>query len=86
MIQYNFTGEPYPTIEEQQRAKQIWIDKLGPFADEFNEKDGIVTFNYSYPDTDKRRISFVFGQPQHSLSDFISRFNDYIRETHGDTD
>ncbi len=85
MIQYNFTGDPYPSIEEQQRAKELWLDKLGPFANEFDEKDGIVTFNYSYPYTDNRRISFVLGE-QHNLSDFIRRFNEYIVSINGDTD
>jgi hypothetical protein len=85
MIQYNFTGEPYPSLEEQQRAKQLWLDKLGQFADEFAEKDGIVTFNYSYPATDNRRISFVLGG-QHNISDFIRRFNEYIVSIKSDTD
>ena len=84
-MQFNFVGEPNPTFEEQQRAKQFWLDKLGSFKEEFDEKNGIVTYNYSSPDTDERRISFVLGG-NFNLSDFIIRWNEYIRSLKGDTD
>lgn len=78
MIQFNFTGSPYPSFDEKENAKKLFIEKLGPFKDEFEQKDGIVTFNYSFPDTDERRISFVLGN-QYSLPDFIIRWNEYIK-------
>ena len=77
MIQFNFTGDPYPTFEEQQRAKQFFIDKLGVFKEEFENSGGSVVFNYSFPDTDNRRISFNVDN-NHNLSDFIIRWNEYI--------
>jgi hypothetical protein len=77
MIQFNFTGDPYPSFEEQERARQFFIDKLGPFKEEFENSGGVVTFNYSFPDTDNRRISFNLAN-EYSLSDFIIRWNEYI--------
>lgn len=77
MIQFNFTGDPYPSLEEQQRAKQFFVDKLGSFKEEFENSGGSVVFNYSFPDTDNRRISFNLDN-DHSLSDFIIRWNEYI--------
>jgi hypothetical protein len=77
MIQFNFTGEPYPSLEEQQRAINFFIDKLGPFKEEFENSGGSVVFNYSFPDTDNRRISFNVDN-NHNLTDFIIRWNEYI--------
>lgn len=77
MIQFNFTGDPFPSPDEQQRAKELFIDKLGPFKEEFENSGGSVVFNYSFPDTDNRRISFNLDN-NHSLSDFIIRWNEYI--------
>jgi hypothetical protein len=78
MIQFYFTGYPYPSFEEQKSAKELFIEKLGPFVEEFENSGGVVTFNYSFPDTDNRRISFNI-ENNHSLSDFIIRWNEYIR-------
>lgn len=77
MIQFYFAGDPYPSFEEQQSAEIFFIDKLGPFKEEFENSGGIVTFNYSFPDTDNRRISFNVDN-NHNLSDFIIRWNEYI--------
>ncbi len=57
MIQFNFFGDPYPTFEQMQESKTNIIDKLGPFKDEFEQKGGIVTFNFYFPETDTRRIT-----------------------------
>ncbi|MBL7703886.1 MAG: hypothetical protein JNM14_16670 [Ferruginibacter sp.] len=78
MILFHFTGDPYPSHEEQERAKAAFIDKLGPLKDEFENSGGVAVFNYSFPDTDNRRISFNLDN-NHSLSDFIIRWNEYIR-------
>lgn len=77
MIQFYFTGDPYPSLEEQQSAKNLFIEKLGPFKEEFENSGGSVVFNYSFPDTDNRRISFNVDN-NHNLSDFIIRWNEYI--------
>jgi hypothetical protein len=77
MIQFNYSGDPYPSFEDMQASKKFFLEKLGPFKDEFEQKHGIVTFNYSYPDTDKRRIAFVLGE-NYDLSDFTIRWNEYI--------
>ena len=53
------------------------MDKLGPFKEEFENSGGSVVFNYSFPDTDNRRISFNVDN-NHNLSDFIIRWNEYI--------
>jgi hypothetical protein len=76
MITFYFTGEPFPSLEEQRAAKEFFIEKLGPYKKEFESKNGTVTFNYSYPATDNRRISFNIDG---SLSDFIRRWNEYIK-------
>ena len=78
MIQFNFTGDPYPSLEEQEDAKKFFLDKLGPFKEEFENSGGTVTFNYSFADTDNRRISFNIAN-NHNLADFIIRWNEYIR-------
>jgi len=80
MIQFNFTGTPYPSLQEQEDAKNRFLEKLGPFKDEFDANDGIATFNYSYPDTDNRRWSVVFGKVGSTTDiwEFIDRWNKYI--------
>jgi hypothetical protein len=78
MIQFNFTGNPYPSFEEQEESIKLFIEKLGPFKDEFEQSGGTVVFNSSYPKTDNRSISFNVDN-NHSLSDFIIRWNEYIR-------
>jgi hypothetical protein len=78
MITFHFTGDPFPSLEEQQAAKEFFIEKLGPFKEEFEEKNGIVTFDYSYPATDNRRISFDIDG-NYSLGDFIGRWNIFIK-------
>jgi hypothetical protein len=83
MIQFNFTGSPYPSFQQQEEDKTFFLDKLGPFKNEFDAKEGIVTFNYSYPPTDTNRIAFVLGPGQDGLSDFIVRWNEYIRGRYG---
>lgn len=77
MIQFNYTGDPYPSSEQKQIDKEFFLNKLGPFKDEFDQKGGIVTFNYSYPDTDENRMTFVIKE-QYDLFDFTSRWNEYI--------
>jgi hypothetical protein len=85
MIQFHFTGYPYPSLQQQNKDKAFFLEKLGPFKDEFDTKDGIVTFNYAVPDTDEHRISFVFsGKYEGQLTDFIIRWNKYIRSLKGD--
>ena len=78
MIQFNFFGDPYPTFEQMQELKSNFIDKLGPFRDEFEQKGGIVTFNFYYAETDTRRITLNVRDVQ-SLPDFTIRWNEYTR-------
>jgi hypothetical protein len=78
MIQFHFTGHPYPSLYQQRKDKELFLHKLGPFKDEFDANDGVVTFNYTFPETDTQRISFVFGgNHAGELSGFIVRWNDY---------
>lgn len=79
MIQFNFTGEPYPSLQQQADDKAFFIDKLGPLKAEFDVKNGVVTFNNSYPEDSENRISFNLGIDAGSLGDFIQRWNEYIR-------
>ena len=78
MILFHFTGDSYPSPEEQERAEAAFIDKLGPLKEEFENSGGVAVFNYSFPATDNRRISFNVGN-DYSLSDFIIRWNEYIK-------
>lgn len=80
MIQFNFTGEPYPTFKEQQNSIDRFLKKLGTFKDEFEQSGGIVIFNSSYAEIDNRSITFTVDN-KHSLSDFINLFNKYIDST-----
>ncbi len=77
MILFNFTSTPYPSLEEQERAKAAFIDKLGPLKEEFENSGGVAVFNYSLPATDNPEISFNVGSDL-SLHDFIIRWNEYI--------
>jgi hypothetical protein len=83
MIQFHYMGSPYPSFQQQQEDKVFFLEKLGPFKNEFDAKDGIVTFNYSYPPTDNNRIAFVLGPGHNDLSDFIVRWNQYIASIKG---
>jgi hypothetical protein len=76
MIQFSFTGEPLPSINQQEKDKESFIQKLGPFKEEFEEKNGTVLFNYSFPTDSKDRISFNLNG---DLQDFIIRWNRYIK-------
>ena len=58
MILFHFTGDPYPSHEEQERAKAAFIDKLGPLKDEFENSGGVAVFNYFFSNTEKRRVFF----------------------------
>jgi magnesium-transporting ATPase (P-type) len=77
MIQFNFIGDIYPTFEEQQNSIDRFIEKLGPFKEEFEQSGGTVVFNSNYPNTDNRSITFNVDN-NHSLSSFIIRWNEYI--------
>jgi hypothetical protein len=69
----NFSNVPFQEIED---SKKAFIDKLGPFKDEFAEKNGTVTFDFKFPKEDFNRISFNLDG---ELYDFICRWNGYIR-------
>lgn len=59
MINFYFTGYPYPSFEQQENDRAYFLEKSGQLKDEFNEKNGKVIFNYSFPDTDNRRTEFT---------------------------
>ena len=77
MIEFNFIGDPYPTLEEQQNSIDRFIEKLGPFKEEFEQSGGTAVFNSNYQKTDNRSISFNVDN-DHDLSNFIIRWNEYI--------
>jgi hypothetical protein len=77
MIQFNYSGDTYISFEEKKHAKDLFIEKLGPFKDEFESKDGTVIINFNEPIDSMRYYGFNVGQ-NHSLWDFISRWNQYI--------
>ena len=58
MIFFHFTGDPYPSHEEQERAKAAFIDKLGPLKDEFENSGGSVVFYFLFSNTEKKKGSF----------------------------
>jgi len=78
MIDFIFTGSPYPTLEQQAEDRAFFLDKLGPFKEEFDTKEGVVTFNYSQPADSLNRIAFNLRADPGGLGDFISRWNRYI--------
>jgi hypothetical protein len=82
MIKFNFIGNPYPSLQEMQRAETNFIEKLGPFKEEFENRGGVVTFNYSIPENDEKRITFNLTSGE--LSDFIRRWNEYNKKVRGD--
>lgn len=85
MIEFHFVGTPFPDPQEQQRDKERFIEKLGPFRQEFEDENGVVTFDYSRPDDDKHAVSFNLRKNPAKLGDFISRWNIYIGGLKGDT-
>jgi hypothetical protein len=78
MITYSFSNDENTSTHERQQAKADWLDKLGKFKDEFDEKNGFVNINFAMPLDDDRYFSFNLSEP-HDLSDFINRFNEWQR-------
>ena len=76
MTQFIFIGEPYPSLEEQQKAIEYFNSALGPLKEEFEQSGGVVIFNYSFPDTDSRRISFNLDN-DHDLVGFLLKWQEY---------
>lgn len=80
MIQFNYSGNPLPSIQQQQDDKTSFLQKLGPLKEEFDAKDGTVTFDYSYPVSDANRIKYSLGNGYYDdLPDFVRRFGIYLR-------
>jgi hypothetical protein len=77
MIQFTYSGNP--SLEELQTAKQSFIEKLGDFKNEFEEKNGTVHINFNLPLEDEKRFTFNLGEI-YELHDFIARWNQYNRE------
>jgi hypothetical protein len=78
MTDFVYIGNENKTFDEIELSKSAFIDKLGPFKDEFDQYDGTVTINFNLPPDDENFYQFGFRK-QHNLSDFIRRWNDYIR-------
>jgi hypothetical protein len=78
MIQFIYTGDANISMDEIEASKQAFIDKLGDFKEEFEEKNGIATINFGVPVDDENRVHFVLDN-KYSLPDFIQRWNQYIR-------
>jgi hypothetical protein len=74
MIQFQYEGKA--THEQREAAKQFFLNKLGVFRDEFDEKNGFVTVDFNSPPDDPDRFKFTVAQ-QYNLSDFIMRFNEH---------
>lgn len=75
MMQFIFTNDQGITGEQKEDAKKAWIDKLGIFREEFEEKNGFITIDFVKAKDD--RNYFVFTFPEHSISDFVQRFNEW---------
>lgn len=79
MITYSYLNDANISVQQREEAKASWIDKLGIFKDEFDNKDGFITIDFSMPLDDDRYFSFTLSEP-HDLSDFIARFNAWVRD------
>jgi hypothetical protein len=79
MTQFIFIGEPYPSPSEQEESIASFYNKLGPFKEEFDQSGAVVTFNYSFPETDTNRATFSFDK-DHDVSNFILRVQEYNRK------
>ena len=71
MIEYTFEGEPYPSHDERERMRMSFEEKLGPFKEEFEQSEGYATLNANG--------DIYFGIKKGDQSDFIDRWNEYIR-------
>lgn len=74
MITYSFTNDYNATPQDKENAKEQWLSFLGKFANEFDEKNGFVSIDFSQPLDSKSYFSFNLPCP-YDLSDFIKRFN-----------
>lgn len=77
-MQFSYSGKDNISLEEIQEIKQDWIDKLGPFTDEFDTHNGFIHVNLDKQKDDPNYYSFSLPD-EYSLSDFIIRFNEYVK-------
>lgn len=77
MITFNFKGNPFPSDEEQERAKEKFTTRLGPLKEEFESNGGTVYFDYSIPPTSSDHCKYTYDLDNYS---FILRWAQYENE------
>lgn len=78
MVTFNYSGDALISMEEREESKKAFQEKLGPFWDEFEDIDGTVTIHFERDKEDENYYTFNIGG-EVRLSDFIARFNEYIK-------
>lgn len=74
MIHFSYTNDNNVSLDERGNAESIFIEKLGPFKDEFEQKNGVVRIDF----LDKENIGYHFDLE--NRHDFIRRWNEYIHQ------
>ncbi len=77
-IMFFYKNDSGISFEQKEDAQKFFIEKLGTFKQEFEDKNGSVTIDFGEPETSKRRYEFNVGK-EYSLYDFIFRWNNYIK-------
>lgn len=73
MIDFHFVNDNGITLERKQEAKDNFLILLGDFKDEFDEKNGDVTIDFSITEkNDTRFYNYTF--PNHDVVEFIHRW------------
>jgi hypothetical protein len=76
MITFSYSNDADISQEQKELAKEAWLNKLGIFKDEFDEKDGSININFGVPLDDTRYYTFSF--PKHDIFEFNHRFNEWV--------
>lgn len=78
MITFTYSNAENVSLEEIEYSKNAFIDRLGIFKDEFDNKNGHVNIDFAAPIDSNSYFSFSVSPP-HSISEFIFRWNEWIK-------
>ncbi len=77
MIRWGYKNADGVSPERIEEAKQIFIRKIGPYKQEFEDNEGYVEIIFDGPPEVGAKYSF---QVKENLSDFIKKVNLYIED------
>lgn len=78
MIDFIFVHPELVSAEVREQSKEYFLNNLGPFREEFEEKQGEVTINFHLSPSDTNY--FNYGFKDYDVFEFNHRFNSYKRD------